>query len=405
MNQTRVHEARFRRTLSWAGGGWMTSEPAPPAEPTPPRDPRELRALRRTTTDRAAFGPEQEPGRGRGLVLGRFLPPHRGHQYLIDFARTYASDLTVVLCSTPDDPIPGEQRYAWLRELFPDVYVMHLPDPVPPALDRDPAVRQHWAELVGHYLVKPDYLFASEAYGREVAELLGATYIPVDPERTGVPISATQIRADPLAHWEQIPLCVRPYFVRRVCLLGPESTGKSTLAKQLAEHFQTVAVAEYARTVRNTRGGELNPEDIQTIARAQLAAERALARQANRVLICDTNLLSLALWSERLFGHCPEWFRDQANRRHYDLYLVTEDDVPFVGDSAFDEPAERKAFLQRCLKELRSRQRHFARVRGDWQERFRRARSAVARLLKRQSRRSAAPPASEPPPPEVEPLD
>ncbi len=387
MNPARTNESRFRRTLAWAGGGWLSSEPAPPPEhpgvhtPGSP-DPRAARALRRTTTDRTAFGPEQQPGRGRGVVLGRFMPPHRGHQYLIDFARNYVSDLTVVLCSTPGDPIPGELRYAWLRELFPDAYVMHLPDPMPPALDGDPAARQHWAGLVGHYLVKPDYLFASEGYGREVAELLGATYVPVDPERTGVPVTATQIRADPLAHWAHLPPCVRPYFVRRVCLLGPESTGKSTLAKQLAEHFKTVSVPEYARTVRNTRGGELNPEDIQTVARAQLAAEEALARQANRVLLCDTDLLSLALWSERLFGHCPEWIWIEANRRKHDLYLLTEADVPFVGEPSFDEPEQRAAFGQSCLEELRSSNRPFVRLRGSWEKRSRRARSAVARLLK-----------------------
>ena len=372
-------QARYRRTMAWAGGGsW---EPSPP-EPPPPPDPRAVRVLRKTTTPPSAFGPAEEPRQGRGLILGCFLPPHLGHQFLIDFARQYVTDLTILLCSTPQDPIPGERRLGWLREMCPDGLVMHLPNTVPLADLKDEAARRHWVETIRHYISTPDYLFASEDPARLVAEALGAKYVPVDRQRSSVPISGRVVRADPLANWRFLPPCVRPYYVRRVCLLGPESTGKSTLARQLADQFATVAVGEYARTLRESRQGDLEAEDMQQVARGQRAAEEALARQADRVLICDTDLLSVWLWCERLFGLCPEWIRAEAGRRRPDLYLLTEADVPFVGDPAFDEPEERQAFGRRCLRVLRSQKRPYVRIRGSWDDRFHRARAAVRKLLR-----------------------
>src|SRR5262249_35302247 len=135
----------------------------------------------------------------------------------------------------------------------------------------------------------PDFVFASDAYGAKLAEVLGARFVPVDPARSAVPISGTLVRADPLSHWEHLPRPVRAYYAKRVVGFGPESTGKSTLARRLAAHFRTVHVPEFARSWLETAGGRVTPEDMPIIARGQLAAEDALAREANRVLFCDTD--------------------------------------------------------------------------------------------------------------------
>jgi hypothetical protein len=130
--------------------------------------------------------------------------------------------------------------------------------------------------------------------------------------------SADAIRADPLANWRFIPACVRPYFVKRVCLFGPESTGKSTLARDLAAHFETVHLAEFARGLLEPKCGVCDPTDIPLIARGQIAAEDALARRANKLLFCDTDVLTTTIWSDVLFGECPASIRELAARRHYD---------------------------------------------------------------------------------------
>src|SRR4029077_1890293 len=101
---------------------------------------------------------------------------------------------------------------------------------------------------------------------------------------------------------------------RRVAVVGAESTGKTTLAVSLAAHFQTVCVPEYARGYLGTaaRGGEVTRDDLQAIAGGQAASEDRLARDANRLLICDTNLLTTVIWHEHYFGACPPGIRRLA---------------------------------------------------------------------------------------------
>ncbi len=206
--------------------------------------------------------------------------------------------------------------------------------------------------------------------------------MPVDMLRAAVPISGTAVRNAPMKYWEYLPRCVRPYFVRRVCVFGPESTGKSTLVQDLASYFGTTAVPEYARTHLEAQGGAICAEDFPPIARGQMASEDALAMNANRVLICDTDLLLTTIWSDWLFGSCPEWIRAEAERRQYDLYLVTDVDVPWISDSVRFLPEERGTFLDRCLIELQSRSRPFRRISGSWEERLQTAVLAVQEILK-----------------------
>jgi NadR type nicotinamide-nucleotide adenylyltransferase len=334
--------------------------------------------------DSSAFGPEQRPGRGVGLILGRFMPPHVGHQYLIEFASNYVSQLTVLIRGRARDVIAGDQRVYWLREMFPEVSVILVHDDrAPKEGEVDTTFYNRWNLKIRQQVPTGlDYLFASEKYGPRLAEMLGAKYVPVDPARQTVPISATHIRTDPLAHWEFLPPCVRPYYLRRICVLGPECTGKSTLAASLAQHYATCFVGEYPRVLRTAKH-DLEPADVQRAARGQLAAEFAQARRANRVMFLDTDLLTLQFWSERRFGACPEWIREEAKGRQYDLYLVTDIDVPFVGEPRNDEPEQRRAFLQRCLDTLETRGMAYVRLSGTWEQRFEKAVAAVDAMLRK----------------------
>ena len=100
-----------------------------------------------------------------------------------------------------------------------------------------------WAEYTVQRLgYTPDIVFSSEDYGEAYTRYMGCRHIMVDRERVHVPISASAIRSHPLRHWEFLEPCVRAYFVKRVCVVGAESTGTTTLARQLAEHYRTVWV-------------------------------------------------------------------------------------------------------------------------------------------------------------------
>lgn len=321
------------------------------------------------------------PRSGRGMLLGKFMPPHLGHLYLAEFARNYVEDLAIVVGTLQAEPIPGALRYQWMRELVPDCRVLHLTDENPQYPHERPDFWQIWHDSLTRILPwQPDYVFASEDYGLKLAGILGAQFVPVDIDRASIPVSGTAIRQDPWTNWEYIPRCVRPYFVKRVCIFGPESTGKSTLTRRLARHFNTVAVPEYARTVLEGQQGEVRLEDMGRIVRGQIASEDALARSANRLLFCDTDPLTTTIWSDVLFGACEEWVREEAARRTYDLYLLTDVDVPWVQDVIRYLPEERLSFFDRCEHELKSRGRPYVRINGDWENRFQSAIDAVTAL-------------------------
>jgi HTH-type transcriptional repressor of NAD biosynthesis genes len=319
---------------------------------------------------------------GTGMILGKFLPPHLGHRYLVDFARNYVEHLTVLDCSLKREPIPGELRYAWMREMFPGVRIVHVTDEVPQEPQEHPDFWRIWHDLIRREIPSgPDYVFASEDYGYRLAEILGAEYVPVDPGRIHMPVSGTAVRERPMANWRFIPDCVRPYFVKRVCLMGPESTGKTVLAERLARHFDTAWVCEYARPLLDSKGGRCDREDIPKIIRGQAASEGALARRANRVLICDTDLLTTTIWSEFLFGECPEWIRREAASRKYDLTLLMDSDCPWVDDDQRFLPHQRREFHTRCRDVLEAHGRPTVEISGTWDQRFESAVRAVEPLL------------------------
>jgi len=326
---------------------------------------------------------EDIPKPGRGLILGKFMPPHLGHAYLVDFARSYVERVTVVVGSLDREPIPGQLRYAWVREMFPGANVVHLTEELPQEPSEHAEFWRLWRESLRRVHPEPiDFVFASEPYGLELAEVLGAAYVPVDHARELVPVSGTAIREDPMGNWRFIPPCVRPYFVKRVVLFGPESTGKSVLAKRVAEQFGTVYASEYARPLLELQDNRCDYEDIERIARGHLASEEALARQANRVLISDTDMLTTTVWSEALFGRCPAWLKEEAPRRRYDLTLLCDIDSPWHDDGTRFFPNDREAFMERCVKALEAADRPYVKIGGTWEQRFSKACEVVDALIK-----------------------
>jgi HTH-type transcriptional repressor of NAD biosynthesis genes len=314
----------------------------------------------------------------RGLVLGKFMPPHAGHVYLCEFARRWADELTIVVGTLRAEPIAGEVRFAWMRELFPFDRVVHLTDENPQDPTEHPEFWAIWRASLERILPsRPDVVFASEAYGQKLAEVLGARFVLVDPERAIVPASGTAVRESPLRNWEYIPRCVRPHFVKRVSIVGPESAGKTTLARRLAERFGTVWVPEWARTVLERRSGSLQGLDWTEIVRGQVASEEARARDANRVLVCDTDPIVTPLWAEALLGAAPPDVDAAARGRRYDLTLLCGADVPWVADEVRYLPRGGAQFFRRCEEALRRAGRRYVILRGGWDERE----SAAAALV------------------------
>jgi len=325
-----------------------------------------------------------------GLIIGKFLPPHRGHAFLVEAARAQVDHLVVLVCSLAREPIAGERRVEWLREMFPGVDVRHHTDENPSWPHEHPEFWEIWTASIRRLVpLGPDLVFSSEDYGEELARRLGARHVLVDRERRAFPVSGTAVRDDPVRHWAFVPDCVRPELARRVVVAGPESTGKTTLARELADRFATAWAPEFARDHldRRSGGAPVSPpcreEDLPEIARGQLAAEDEAARRSNGLVVCDTDLYTTWFYAEEYFGACPGWIRATAQTRRYDLHLLLDADVPWVADPQRDLPHRRAAMLEWLLRALAADGRRHRVVSGAWDERRRAAVEAIAPLVAR----------------------
>ena len=314
----------------------------------------------------------------RGFLLGKFMPPHAGHQLLCETAAALCDALTILVCWLPDDPIPGPLRLAWMSELCPTARVVGHGAVVPQEPHEHPDFWPIWRDIARAAHPEPvDLVFASEAYGGRLAIELGARFHPVDPARDGEPVSASAVRADPLGCWPHLPPPVRAHYARTICLHGPESVGKSTLAKALAATFDTLWAPEYGRTWCDQFGIDLSAADLVTIAQTQEALAASLKRRCNRRLMLDTDPLMTAVWSDMLLGRRDPWFDDW--RETADLYLLLDTDLPWADDGTrvFGGADDRARFLAGCRDELTRRGVRWASVTGSGDARIASALAAI----------------------------
>jgi len=156
----------------------------------------------------------------------------------------------------------------------------------------------------------------------------------------------------------------------RVCLIGPECTGKTTLAGQLADYFSAPWAPEFAREYASRVGRLLTFDDVEPIARGQMALEDA-ATTDNRqpttsfLTILDTDLISTVVYATHYYGRCPEWIKAEARARKADLYLLTDIDVPFIADSLRDSAAPRETLYGKFAQTLKEYEANVVPITGE----------------------------------------
>lgn len=127
--------------------------------------------------------------------------------------------------------------------------------------------------------------------------------------------------------------------MKKVVIIGPESTGKSTLSQQLAEHYETSWCPEYAREYLTTNNKQYNYDDLLNIAKGQIELESRLQETArNHLFIIDTDMYVMKVWCEVAFQDCHKWILKQIAERSYDLYLLCNVDLPWVADELREYP-------------------------------------------------------------------
>lgn len=168
----------------------------------------------------------------------------------------------------------------------------------------------------------------------------------------------------------------------KVAITGPESTGKSTLSQQLAAHYNTVWVPEYARTYIETLDRAYTLQDLEQIAKGQLALEARIKEEANRILFADTDLLVIKIWSEHAFGKCPDWVLQKLKQQDYNLYLLMGVDLPWEPDPQREHPHLRQYFYDWYKRELEALQVPYLEISGQHETRLEKAIGRVDELLR-----------------------
>jgi HTH-type transcriptional regulator, transcriptional repressor of NAD biosynthesis genes len=314
----------------------------------------------------------------RGLVIGKFYPPHRGHSYLIDYALAHSDSVDVLVCDSPQYNIPAKQRQAWLQSIHPNATVHIIPD-----LDDDDN-SEAWAEHTIAFLgYTPDTVFSSEDYGIPYATYMRTKHHMVDRERVHVPISATRIRSNLLQEWEFLDPIVRADMAIRIAIVGAESTGTTTLARDLAASLQAPWVPEYGRLYSEammTSSHEWTDDDFVHIARTQQRIEQRIASLSNGIVVCDTNATATGVWQQRYMNHTTSEVEAIGSHDKVGYYIITGDEIPFVQDGTRDGEHIRHTMHEEFVRSIEATGVPYAVLRGSREQRLEEAERIVAKI-------------------------
>lgn len=167
----------------------------------------------------------------------------------------------------------------------------------------------------------------------------------------------------------------------KVAIVGPESTGKTALARNLAAYYHTEWVPEFARDYLEKISRPYTRDDLEIIALEQIQLEDRMEKKANQVLICDTTLLVIKIWSEFKYGYCAEWIGEEVKHRYYDLQFLTYIDVPWEDDPQREHPHKRQYLYDLYVRELNHLGTGYVEIRGSLEERMETSIGEITALL------------------------
>ena len=311
-----------------------------------------------------------------GLVLGKFAPLHKGHQLLIETALQENEHVIVMIYHSPEvTTIPLPVRAGWIKQLYPQIEIIEAWDG-PMEVGDTPDIRlrheQYLLKKLGTQAITNFY--SSEFYGQHVSEALGANDRRVDSKRTQIPVSATVIRDNPFQNRKYLAPVVYQDLITKVVFLGAPSTGKTTLARELANIHETVWMPEYGREYWEKHHSErrLTMEQMVEIAEVHRQRENAFIHQANRFLFVDTDATTTSMFSmahhNQVHPRLAELASETKNR--YDLFFLCGAEIPY--DDTWDRSgdADRQVFQEQIKSDLLLRHLPFITLIGTLEERL-----------------------------------
>lgn len=315
------------------------------------------------------------------LIIMKAYPFTKGHQYLIDSAISQSEMVHVIITHNTSQTIPGEIRFNAIKETYKNnknVKVYSVSDEGLPAYDYEcetiDEFYSYWVPLVYSEIEDLDVVFTSENYGDDFAKYLGVIHVLVDKDRLNVPISGTMIRQDPFKYWNYIADSMRPFFVKRIAIMGPESVGKSTITKNISYKLETNFVPEYGRMVYENNNNSIKIDDFIPISEGRQKLENYLIKFSKKYIICDTEDITTYIFSKM---YCPDEYKKLEpyflnvlkTKPKYNLYILLKPDCEGVQDGTRNFLEKRWDHYEVIKSYLINYGCNFVEVGGSWKER------------------------------------
>lgn len=332
-----------------------------------------------------------------GMYGGSFNPLHLGHVNDIIMAANQCDKLYVVLSvSNSSIEIDHKERFRWLKNITSNMENVEVFEIFSSNEEKDMYDWQTGAEDIKKYINAPiDTVFAGDDYkGKNLWENLYKESKIIYFPRQKIPISSTMIRTNPYQHFDYLPPCVKEYYTKKICIIGTESCGKSTLVRNLAKAYNTSYVEEAGRTICDEAGGIDNMQKYHyfQILFEHKRKELEALRKANKVLFIDTDSLITLYYYQLGFQDNKEedinfetLATSIATLNQYDLYLFLEPDVKWVQDGTrtYGDDTIRIENNNKLKKIFNKNKIPYQTITGNYQERYIKAKELVNELINR----------------------
>lgn len=313
-----------------------------------------------------------------GIVIGKFYPLHKGHQYLIETAYNNCDNLHIILCSLDNETPNGDIRFNFLKKFVENkkINIYHIKN-YETKYNNDSL---YWVNKTIEIIkIKPDIIFCSENYGKTYSEIMNCENYIVDFSRNKFNISGTMIRNNPYKYWDYIDSYVKEYYTKRIVFIGPESTGKTTICKKLAKQYNTLWVPEYGREYSSKKlldkdniiYEEYNDNDFHIIATKQNEIENEYSGKCNKILFCDTNSFATYIWCWRyLKKFNKDILKIYEMHKKPDMLFLMEPDIQFIQDGTRDGEDIRYEMFNIFKQELENNKINYRIINGTYKERI-----------------------------------
>ncbi len=322
----------------------------------------------------------------KAFVFGKFLPFHKGHEAMINFALSKCDFLTVLICCSDKESISDTIRKAWIEKAFKkekNIEIRafnYLESELPNTSESSESVSKIWADIFKKQL--PDYslLITSEEYGNFVAAFMNIQHIAFDIPKNKFPVSATAVRNNVFANWKFLPDSVKPDFAIKVVILGTESTGKTTLTEKLSKHFNCSLVLEAAREIISN-SNSFTFDDLHLVATEHANRIDKTILAESPLVIIDTDIHTTKSYSKFTFEKELEISADIYNSNKANIYLYLNNNVEYLQDGTRLSEAERNLLDLSHRQVLTDYNIDIIEIKGDWDERFEKSVAQINKLI------------------------